>query len=147
MSISPVLLDPERQQKAREYARVRRQLSLVGMGIAAVGILFIFWSGLDTALHDWLQPLGWQPLTGWYPWQVLLYFLALMLGYQILTAPLAYYSGYVLPHRYGLSTMTPATWLADLLKGLTLSLILEALAVEVIYVLLATQPQTWWLWT
>ena len=36
---------------------------------------------------------------------------------------------------------------ADLFKGLVLSLILEALAVEVIYLLLATQPQTWWLWT
>ncbi|MFL5586081.1 MAG: M48 family metallopeptidase [Ktedonobacteraceae bacterium] len=140
-------IDPERQQKAREYARIRRQLSLVGIGIAAIAILFIFWSGLDIALRDWLQPLSWQPLRGWYPLQVLLYFLVLMLGYEVLTAPLAYYGGYVLPHRYGLSTMTLPAWLADLFKGLVLSLILEALAVEVIYLLLATQPQTWWLWT
>src|SRR5438874_2956443 len=140
-------IDPDRQQKAREYARIRRQLSLVGIGIAAVAILFIFWTGLDVALRDWLQPLSWQPLRGWYPLQVLIYFLVLMLGYEVLTAPLAYYGGYVLPHRYGLSTMTLPAWLADLFKGLVLSLILEALAVEVIYLLLATQPQTWWLWT
>ena len=140
-------IDPERQQQAREYARTRRRLSFVSMGIAAIAILFVFWSGLDIALRDWLQPLSWQPVAGWYPWQVLLYFLVLMLGYEILTAPLAYYGGYVLPHRYGLSTMTLPAWLADLFKGLVLSLILEALAVEVIYVLLATQPQTWWLWT
>jgi len=147
MSVSSVSLDPDRQQKAREYARIRRQLSIVGIGIAAVAILFIFWSGLDVALRDWLQPLSWQPLRGWYPLQVLFYFLVLMLGYEVLTAPLAYYGGYVLPHRYGLSTMTLPAWLADLFKGLVLSLILEALAVEVIYLLLATQPQTWWLWT
>jgi len=140
-------IDPDRQQKAREYARIRRQLSIVGIGIAAIAILFIFWSGLDVALRDWLQPLSWQPLRGWYPLQVLIYFLVLMLGYEVLTAPLAYYGGYVLPHRYGLSTMTLPAWLADLFKGLVLSLILESLAVEVIYVLLATQPQTWWLWT
>ena len=140
-------IDPDRQQKAREYARIRRQLSIVGIGIAAVAILFIFWTGLDVALRDWLQPLSWQPLRGWYPLQVLIYFLVLMLGYEVLTAPLAYYGGYVLPHRYGLSTMTLPAWLADLFKGLMLSLILEALAVEVIYLLLATQPQTWWLWT
>jgi len=140
-------IDPDRQQKAREYARIRRQLSIVGIGIAAIAILFIFWSGLDVALRDWLQPLSWQPLRDWYPLQVLLYFLVLMLGYEVLTAPLAYYGGYVLPHRYGLSTMTLPAWLADLFKGLVLSLILESLAVEVIYVLLATQPQTWWLWT
>ena len=142
-----VEIDPDRQQKAREYARIRRQLSLVGIGIAAIAILFIFWTGLDVALRDWLQPLSWQPLRGWYPLQVLFYFLVLMLGYEILTAPLAYYGGYVLPHRYGLSTMTIPAWLADLFKGLVLSLILESLAVEVIYLLLATQPQTWWLWT
>ena len=142
-----VEIDPDRQQKAREYARIRRQLSLVGIGIAAVAILFIFWTGLDVALRDWLQPLSWQRIAGWYPWQLLLYFLVLMLGYEVLTAPLAYYGGYVLPHRYGLSTMTLPAWLADLFKGLVLSLILEALAVEVIYLLLATQPQTWWLWT
>jgi STE24 endopeptidase len=140
-------IDPDRQQKAREYARIRRQLSFVSIGIAAVAILFIFWTGLDIALRDWLQPLSWQPLRGWYPLQVLFYFLVLMLGYEVLTAPLAYYGGYVLPHRYGLSTMTLPAWLADLFKGLVLSLILEALAVEVIYLLLATQPQTWWLWT
>lgn len=140
-------IDPDRQQKAREYARIRRQLSFVGIGIAAIGILFIFWSGLDIALRDWLQPLGWQPLRGWYPLKVLFYFLTLMLGYEIITAPLAYYGGYVLPHRYGLSTMTLPAWLADLFKGLVLSLVLEVLAVEVIYLLLATQPQTWWLWT
>jgi STE24 endopeptidase len=141
-------LDAERQQqKAREYARTRRRLSFVSMGIAAIAILFVFWSGLDIALRDWLQPLSWQPIAGWYPWQVLLYFLVLMLGYEILTAPLAYYGGYVLPHRYGLSTMTLAAWLADLFKSLLLSLILEALAVELVYLLLATQPQTWWLWT
>src|SRR3989454_1578527 len=140
-------IDPERQQKAREYARTRRRLSFVSMGIAAIAILFVFWSGLDIALRDWLQPLSWQPIAGWYPWQVLLYFLVLVLGYEILTAPLAYYGGYVLPHRYGLSTMTLAAWLADLFKGLLLSLILEVLAVELVYALLATQPQTWWLWT
>src|SRR2546421_3460124 len=138
-------IDPDRQQKAREYARIRRQLSLVSIGIAAVAILFIFWSGLDVALRDWLQPLSWQPLRGWYPLQVLVYFLVLMLGYEVLTAPLAYYGGYVLPHRYGLSTMTLPAWVADLFKGLVLSLILEALAVELVYLLLATQPQTWWL--
>lgn len=141
-----VELDPERQQQAREYARRRRRLSFISMGIAAIGIIFVFWSGLDSALRDWLQSLTWRPIAGWYPWQVLVYFLVFMLGYQIITAPLAYYGGFVLAHRYGLSTMTLRSWLIDLFKGLVLGLILEALVVELIYLLLATQPQIWWLW-
>src|SRR5947209_16446822 len=139
-------IDAERQQQARQYARLRRRLNFISMGIAAIGILFVFWSGLDSALRDWLQSLTWQPIAGWYPWQVLVYFLVLMLGYQIITAPLAYYGGFVLPHRYGLSTMTLRSWLIDLFKGLILGLVMEVLVIELIYLLLAVQPQPWWLW-
>ena len=139
-------IDQERQQQAREYARIRRQLSLISMLIAAVGILFVFWSGLDKGLRDWVQPLGWQPIAGWYPWQILVYFLVLLLGYEIITSPLAFYSGYRLPHHYGLSTMSLQSWLSDRLKGLVLGIVLETFVVELVYLLLATQPQLWWLW-
>jgi STE24 endopeptidase len=74
------------------------------------------------------------------------YFLILILAYEIITAPIAYYSGFVLPHRYGLSTMSLKSWLGDLFKGLALGLVLEVLAIEFVYLLLALQPQTWWLW-
>jgi len=139
-------IDAERQQKAKEYARKRRRLSIVEMAIAAIGIFFVLFSGFGIWLRDLVQPLNWQPLPGWFPWQVLVYFLILMLGYQVITTPLGFYSGFVLSHRYGLSTQTLAGWLADLFKGLVLSLILEAFVIELIYLLLATQPQTWWLW-
>src|SRR5579859_412251 len=135
-------IDTERQQQAREYARKRRRLSFINIGIGALALLFIFWSELNIALRILLQPLNWQPVPGWYPWQILLFLLILTLGYQVITAPLDYYGGYLLPHRYGLSTMTLRSWLADLFKGLVLSLVLESLVVELIYLLLATQPQT-----
>jgi len=141
-----VELDTERQQKAREYAHIRHRLFLVDLAIAAIGVLIVLFSGLGTWLRDILQPLAWQPVTGWFPWQVLVYFLVLMLGYQIISAPLSYYSGFVLPHRYGLSVQSFKNWLLDLSKGLALGLVFEILAVELIYVLLAAQPQTWWLW-
>ncbi|GAC1386859.1 MAG: M48 family metallopeptidase [Ktedonobacteraceae bacterium] len=140
-----VEIDENRQQKARQYARIRRQLSFTGMGIAAIAMLLIFWSELYIALRNWLQPLAWQPFSGWYPLQVAAYFLILILSYQIITSPLSYYSGFVLPYRYGLSTMTLRGWLLDLCKGLVLGLILETVVVELIYLLLATQPQIWWL--
>jgi STE24 endopeptidase len=138
-------IDAVRQAKAREYAEKKRQISLINMGIAAIGIIFIFLSGLDIALRDWLQPLSWQPVVGWYPFQVLVFFLALVLAFDILTSPLTFYSGFVLPHRFGLSTMTLRGWLADLFKGLGIGLLFEAIVVELIYALLATQPQWWWL--
>src|SRR6266699_6359625 len=146
MSVTPEELDPDRQQKAREYARIRHRLLLVDLAIATAGVLIVLFSGLGTWLRDVLHPLGWQPIAGWFPWQVLLYFLALMLSYQLISAPLTYYSSYILPHRYGLSTMSLKNWLLDLLKGLALSLVFSIFAVELVYLLLAAQPQTWWLW-
>jgi STE24 endopeptidase len=141
-----VELDLDRQQKAKEYARIRRRLSYITMGIGVIGIIILLFTNLGIWLADRLQPLSWQPIAGWYPIQILVYFLILMLAYEIITAPIAYYSGFILPHRYGLSTMSLKSWLADLFKGLGLSLVLEILAIEFVYLLLAIQPQTWWLW-
>ncbi len=141
-----VELDLERQQKAKEYARIRRRLSFVSMGIGVIGVFILLFTNLGIWLGDQLQALSWQPIAGWFPVQILVYFLILILAYEIITAPIAYYSGFVLPHRYGLSTMSLRSWLGDLFKGLALGLVLEVLAIEFVYLLLALQPQTWWLW-
>ncbi len=140
-----VELDPDRQKKAREYAGIRRRLSYVSMGIGGVGIIIFLATDLKFWLRDALHGLSWQPISGWYPWQVLVYFLILMVGYEVLTAPIGYYSGFVLPHRYGISTMTLGSWLGDLFKGLVLGLVFEGLVIELVYGLLAAQPQIWWL--
>jgi STE24 endopeptidase len=139
-------IDEKRQEKAREYARIRLRLSLVDMALAAVGVIVILVSGLDIWFANVLRPLSWQPVGGWFPLQILVYFLVLILGYQFITAPLGYYSGYLLPHRYGLSRQSLQAWLADLFKGLALGLVFECVAIELVYLLLATQPDTWWLW-
>lgn len=143
-------LDDDRQQQARIYARTRRWLSLLGLGISVAGVLILLFSGLGTWLRDTLRfPawLSWQPGPNWYPLQILAYFLVLFLVYEILTAPLSYYSGYILPRRYKLSTMSLRAWLGDQAKGLVLNIVLEALVIELFYTLLAIQPQSWWLWT
>src|SRR6266487_1799140 len=142
-------IDAGRQQKAREYARIRRRLSFLDLGIAAAGLLLVFALELDKWLRNVIRGvafLGWQPVHDWFPLQILLYFLLAVLVYQLITIPIAYYSGYVLPHRYDMSTQSFRGWLRDLLKGFALSLVLEAAAVTLIYGLLAYQPLTWWLW-
>src|SRR5260370_22458003 len=102
----PAELNPERQQNAPQYARIRRRLSLVSLAIGAAGVIIFIFTPIATRLRDVLHPLAWQPIQGWFPSQVLGYFLILILGFQLITTPLSYYSGFVLPHRFGLSTMT-----------------------------------------
>lgn len=148
-ALEETALDSERQKQARVYARSKRRLSLVGTIISAAGVLILLFSGLGLWLRDILRfPgwLAWQPVAGWYPGQILAYFLIIYLVYEIVTMPLSYYSGYVLSHRYQLSTLSLRGWAGDQLKGLILGVILEGIVIELVYVLLALQPQSWWLW-
>src|SRR5215472_7392748 len=90
---SPAELDPARQAEARRYARQRRRLSLVNLAISAVLIGVLLLSGLNFWLRDALAPIagGWEPVAGWQPLLVALYFLALALAVTIIDLPLSYY--------------------------------------------------------
>lgn len=146
-------IDVERQQKARDYARTSRRLSYISLGIGVILILIVLAARIDVWLRDviqsassWLPLLSWQPRGGWFPWQVVAYCLIAFLFYEILTFPLSYYSSYTLPHRYGISIMSKTAWFRERGIGLLLNLVLEIVFVSLLYILLALQPQLWWLW-
>src|SRR2546421_2296216 len=92
-----VEIDEDRQRKAREYARKRRLVSYIDMGIAAVGIIFVFLSGLNIALRNWLQPLAWHPVAGWCSWAGGVFFFCFVLGFHGVTSPPGFFLGVVLP--------------------------------------------------
>jgi STE24 endopeptidase len=67
--------------------------------------------------------------------------------YMLLDAPLGYYGGFVLPHRYGLATQSFRSWLWDRVKGTAIGGVLGLILLEVMYALLRASPNWWWLWT
>ncbi len=135
-------LDPQRQEAAREYARRRRRLLVVDLALSVLLIVGFLVSGASRWLKALLLGAG---LTS--PWALVGGYVAVVfVGYTLLLWPLAWWSGYVLPHRYGLSTQTRRGWLADELKMLALGLALSVPVAEVIYWLLRSYPTTWWLW-
>ncbi|MFC2059145.1 M48 family metallopeptidase [Chloroflexota bacterium] len=130
-------LDPQRQQQAREYARLTRRLFFAELVVSAAFLIVLLLSGLSGSLSGILDfP---QPAT------VAIYFVIVMLSYAILSAPLGFYRGFVLPRRYGLSLRSRRSWLNDEAKSLILTLTLGCGAVVGIYQLIETFPQTWWL--
>jgi STE24 endopeptidase len=132
-------LDPERQRIAREYARVRRRLFFLELGLTALGIFVLLASGWSAALRDWAESFT----TEW--WAVVaIYGLTLGVIYTALSLPLDYYTGYVLPRRYGLSRQTMGGWALDNVKGLALSALFGLAALELLYWLLGTFPEWWW---
>jgi STE24 endopeptidase len=137
-----VTLDKERQEEAREYARIRRRWMLGEILFTLVLLLFFWLSGLSVWLRDTLIAQG---LTN--PWTLTaVYVLILELAATVIFLPLGYWTEFVLPHRYGLSTQTLGGWLADQGKVLGLEIVLGIPIVQVIYGLLRSRPDTWWIW-
>ncbi len=134
-------LNAERQKLAREYARIRRRLLLVDLVFGAVYVLAWIFSGLSPWWRDQVHQFT---TATWL--SVPLFAFGFGLPYGLLSAPLNYYSGFVLPHRYGQSTQTLKAWLLDQAKAFLISAILGLMVLEVIYALLGAAPQWWWLW-
>jgi STE24 endopeptidase len=135
-------MDPERQTKAKEYARLRRRLMLVDLAIGAVYASLWLITGWSVDLRNALQQLttsDWLIVAGF----------AIVFGgiFFLINLPLSFYSGYTLPHRYGLSTQSIGGWASDQVKEILIGGVLALLVLEIIYFVLRTSPDTWWLWT
>lgn len=64
----------------------------------------------------------------------------------LVTAPWAYYEGFVREHRYGLSTQDVAGWASDQVTSLLVTVVLGSLLLAVIYAVIRRFPRAWWLW-
>ncbi len=134
--------DQERQVLAREYARLQRRWLVIDLLFSFLLVVGFLVSGASRLFKVWL--LGWG-LTS--PWLLVAVYMGLLLIADMLVSlPLAWWRGYVLPKRYELSTQTLKGWLLDELKTTALGLALGIPVAEVIYWLLRSQPETWWLW-
>ncbi len=132
-------LDPVRQQKARRYARTRRYLTYADLVLAGIPLLLLVFAGLSQRLAG-IFILPTVPAA-------VLYFVILIAAYGVLSAPLSYYRGFVLPRRYGLSYQSITGWLGDMVKAGALAVALTCGIIAAGYWFITTVPQLWWLLT
>jgi STE24 endopeptidase len=101
-------------------------------------LLFLGWS---VALRDWLMSITTND------WLLVALYIIVFGGiYTTLTLPLGYYSGFVLPHRFGQSNQSLKDWAIDQLKGLAIGAPIGLLMVELMYLALRQTGAMWWLW-
>jgi STE24 endopeptidase len=139
--MEPTSIDFERQKKAKEYARIQRRLMLVDLLLGGIYVVLWLVFGWSTDLRNFLINYTTNP------WLLVISYAAVLGGiYYLLDLPLAYYSGFILPHRFELSTQKFKGWMTDQVKGVIISGLLGGLVLETIYAILRAYPQTWWLW-
>ncbi len=135
-------LDPQRQQSAKQYAKIRRRIMLLDLLLGTALLLIWLLAGWSVELRDWI--LTWTQNT----WLAVLAYGLIFGGcFTIFDLPLSFYTGYILPHRFQQSNQTLNGWGLDLIKNLGLSVVLGGFILEIIYLLLRSSPDYWWLWT
>src|SRR3990170_8592398 len=92
-------LDPERQNRAKEFSRQGRRLALLEMALGTAYLLAWTVSGSGAVVADALEAI----LLGGWPLQLAAMIGSLAVPWLLVTLPLGYYGGFLLPHRFGQS--------------------------------------------
>ncbi len=129
-------------QRAADYtvARVRLGLLETVLG-AAVLVGFTLLGGIGAIADLLREALPESPF-----WrQVLLVGAVAAIG-GVIDLPLSVYRQFVLEKRFGFNRMTPGLFLADLLKGTALAIVLGTPLLIAVLWLMERAGQAWWLW-
>jgi STE24 endopeptidase len=102
----------------------------------------LFFSGFSARLRAVAERI--RP---WWPLALLIYLLFFALIYFVANLPLDYYSDFLRPHAYGLSSQAFGKWLSDEFLSLGIELIAGALFLWIPFLLLKRSPRRWWLYT
>ncbi len=133
------VLDAETHRRAQAYTRARTRLAIVTETVNLAALL-LFW-GVDgfARLDRWLDTFSLGSIgTG------LAFVGALALGHTALNLPARLYGIFVIESRFGFNRTRPATFCADLVKGLVLTVVLGApVLAAVLYFFEHAGPRAW----
>lgn len=131
------------EDKASRYHRLNRRATLLWALAGALAFAALLWGGGSRLVRDAAVSLTAAGPSA--PSTVALYASTLALGYLAFRFPLAFYQGFVLERRYGLSSEPLSAWARDYARAGALVVALAVAAAEVVYLSLRWWPQQWWL--
>jgi STE24 endopeptidase len=126
--------------EARRYNRLRRWLGIADFAVGLVFLILLLVTGWSDSLRDVAYRLGFQN----YSLSLFVYLLLLLVIAKALSVGLDYY-GFLLEHRFKLSTQRFRSWAWDEVKGFLVGLVLGTVVVEVLYLTIRQWPQHWWM--
>jgi STE24 endopeptidase len=136
------VMDFEKLQKAHEYLRVNSRFSMFQSTVSLV-VLLIFWA---VGGFPWLDQLA-RSFTDSLVIAGLIFLGLLFLGQTLIALPFAIYDTFGIEEKFGFNRVTPATFVADRLKGLLLALVLGAPLLAGILWIFGNVSHAWlWAW-
>ena len=135
-------MTPEQLAEAKQYGRYSLACTLADK---VLDLLFLTFAAVVLArpLDAWLQG---SPLLGRFAsLRLVVFFLLVTLLHICVSLPLSFYAGYILEHRFHLSTLSVGGWVRRYAKQNLLGLILGTVLILGLYWLIWTTRGWWWL--
>lgn len=121
------------EDKATRYHRLKRTVSLVSLGWGVALMVLLLATGGSVALR---RAAGGH---------VIPFVILVSLVNEAIALPLAFYGGFVLERRYGLSNETVGAWAIDQIKSFVLGIVLGGVAAQLVYWCIAVAGDRWWI--
>jgi STE24 endopeptidase len=131
------------EDKASRYHRLKRRTAVVAVALNGAMLVLLLGSGGSSRLRD-LAVLA----TGAEPdaeSTVAIYVVLLAAIQSLVTLPLAFYDGFLLEQRYGLSSESRGEFIRDHLKAVLVNLGLAVAGAEIVYAAMRAWPRAWWI--
>lgn len=134
--------DEEKYAKSQAYTAVSTRYDIITSSVSLAVLLAFWWTGGFGWLDDLARSFGYgEIVTG------LIFFGLLYLGNWLITLPFDIYDTFVIEERFGFNKTTPATFVADQVKGHLLALIIGAPLLAMILWIFASVSVAWlWAW-
>ena len=132
--------DTTKRSIAKKYENVKLILDSVNSTLLPIAFcLILFFSGGSVLLSRLLTSV-----TDSYWISLWLYLVVFIIILQLVAMPISFYSGFIVDHKFSLSTQTLQGWVVDELKGLGVELGFGILAGSVLYYLIGNLS-LWWI--
>jgi len=139
MNAAETNLQPD-SPEAREYNRKKRWLEIGDMGLNIGFLILLLVTGWTNTLRDTATHLS----PNYYFLRLFYYVLFLSILSKALGMALDVYA-FRLEHYFNLSNQKLGSWVRDQIKGWLLGLVLATVVAEIVYSLIRTSPEHWWI--
>lgn len=134
----------DKRELSKKYELIHNRLFLLEIILTFIGLLILIAGGISGISGRLSWVLGQYIPNVWLKNGA--YVVILSILYTLFFLPLNFYEGYILEHKFKLSTQSLWSWIKNNLKSFCVSLILSIILIEATYLLLRQSSSYWWIW-